>query len=164
MAERDPPSNGELAVAGWFAAFNDRDLEAMLGWMHPDVEFQPLWLAGLRCTYRGHDDIRCWFDEFRRQHHRHRVHLTELASNPGQTLVIGTLHPNHGADPAPFCAIHSLAHGLIVAAHHHMSDPESLLQIEPAPTARALTVTPPRNPPDTPVTVATSATPTTHPG
>jgi len=113
-------------------AFNARDLDAMLGWMHPDVDFHPLWLSGLRRTYRGHDGMRCWFAALQHWRHPHRIHLTELTpSEDGELLAVGTLTHEQHASPTPFCALHRFADGLIISAHHHMSDPDSLLAVCP---------------------------------
>jgi ketosteroid isomerase-like protein len=127
----------ELAVARWIAAFNARDLDAMLAWTHPDVELHPLWLSGLRRTYRGHDGIRCWLAALQLWRHQHRIDLIEISSrDDGQLLAVGTLSHKPSANPTPFCALHRIADELIVIAHHHMSDPDSLLELCPAGRTR----------------------------
>jgi hypothetical protein len=113
-------------------AFNARDLDAMLGLMHPDVDFHPLWLSGLRRTYRGHDGIRCWFGALQLWRHRHRINLIEVTrSDDGELLAVGTLSHEQSASLTPFCGLHRFADGLIIAARHHMSDPDSLLAVCP---------------------------------
>jgi hypothetical protein len=110
----------------------------MLGWMHPDVDFHPLWLSGLRRTDRGHDGIRCWFAALQHWRHQHRINLIEVTrSDDGQLLAFGTLSHEQSASLSPFCGLHRFADGLIIAAHHHMSDPDSLLAVcAPGPADR----------------------------
>jgi ketosteroid isomerase-like protein len=46
-------------------AFNARDVEAMLPFTDPDVEYQPvLAQVGGVSVYRGHDGLRSWFKDF----------------------------------------------------------------------------------------------------
>ena len=42
-------------------AFRRRDLDAFVGYMHPDVEFTSLVLE-VEGTYRGHEGVRSWWD------------------------------------------------------------------------------------------------------
>jgi ketosteroid isomerase-like protein len=57
-------SNLEI-VEGGFEAFNDRGIEGILPFIHPDFEAAtPPELASEPDTYRGHDGIRRWFDSF----------------------------------------------------------------------------------------------------
>ena len=48
-------------VRGTFDAFRDRDLEAFLSYMDPDVEFRSLVLE-IEGTYHGHDGVRSWWE------------------------------------------------------------------------------------------------------
>ncbi len=42
-------------------AFRNRDLDAWLGYLHPDVEFSSLVLE-IEGVYRGHEGARAWWD------------------------------------------------------------------------------------------------------
>ena len=46
------------AVVRWVDAFNERDLQGMLGRFHPEVRFRPLRLVGLDGSSRAHDGVR----------------------------------------------------------------------------------------------------------
>ena len=75
--------------------------------------------------------IRCWFAALKHWRHQHRVNLIEVTrSDDGQMLAVGTLSQSN-PNLTPFCALHRFADGLIIAAHHHMSDPDSLLAVCP---------------------------------
>ena len=47
-------------VRRWVEVFNTRDIEAMLGLCHPDVEFHSVFAAVGGAIYRGHDEMRIW--------------------------------------------------------------------------------------------------------
>jgi len=131
------PVAAELTIARWIEAFNARDLDALLAWTHPNVDFHPLWLSGLRRTYRGHDGIRCRVAGLQVWRHQHRINLLEVSrAGDGQLLAVGTLSHKPSANPTPFCALHQLADELIITAHHHMSDPDSLLALSPPSPAQ----------------------------
>jgi ketosteroid isomerase-like protein len=56
--------NLEIVQRG-FDAFNDRGVEGILPFIHPEFEATtPPNLASEPDTYRGHDGIRRWFDSF----------------------------------------------------------------------------------------------------
>jgi ketosteroid isomerase-like protein len=57
-------SNLEIVERG-FEAFNDRGIEGILPFIHPDFEATtPPELASEPDTYRGHEGIRRWFSSF----------------------------------------------------------------------------------------------------
>jgi ketosteroid isomerase-like protein len=118
------PSHAEEAtVRRWFDAFNSRDLEGMLACMHPYVEFHPLRLHGLDSAYHGHEGVREWFAELQRLEHRHRIELAEVrTSSDGKLVATGTLKIADPAGPASFWALERFEGGMIVAAHHFLSD------------------------------------------
>jgi ketosteroid isomerase-like protein len=130
IASGPAPSAAQQTVAGWIGAFNARDLDAMLALTHPDVALHPLRISGLRSTYRGHGGIRCWFDGIQIGRHQHRIDVIEvLRRDDGQLLAVGTVVHERSAGANPFCALHTLTDELIVTAFHHLSDPDSLLEL-----------------------------------
>jgi ketosteroid isomerase-like protein len=59
-----PEQNLEIVQRG-FEAFNERGVEGILPFIHPEFEATtPPNLASEPDTYRGHDGIRRWFDSF----------------------------------------------------------------------------------------------------
>lgn len=57
-------SNLEIVERG-FDAFNERGIDGILPFIHPDFEATtPPDLASEPDTYRGHDGVRRWFDSF----------------------------------------------------------------------------------------------------
>lgn len=113
----------EATVRRWFDAFNSRNLEGMLACMHPYVDFHPLRLHGLESTYSGHGGVREWFAELQRLEHGHQIELSEVrASSGGKLVAAGTLKTADPAGPASFWALERFEGGMIIAAHHFLSD------------------------------------------
>jgi ketosteroid isomerase-like protein len=114
-------------VSRWMDAFNASDVEAMLTCLDPHVDLQPLRLYGLDGAYHGHDGIRAWFAQLRQLGHQHRIVITDIhTAGVGNVLATGALTTANQADVASFCGLHQLADGMIVAAHHYISDPDML--------------------------------------
>lgn len=113
----------EATVRRWFDAFNSRDLEGMLACMHPHVDFHPLRLHGLDSIYQGHGGVREWFAALQRMEHHHRVELaTVRESADGKLVASGKLAAAAPGGPASFWAVERFEGGMIVAAHHFLSD------------------------------------------
>jgi ketosteroid isomerase-like protein len=55
------PTNREIAERV-FAALQRRDLEALLDWVHPEVEFTSLIAEAEGQTFHGHDGVRDWWN------------------------------------------------------------------------------------------------------
>jgi ketosteroid isomerase-like protein len=112
-----------------FQAFEDRDLDALLGILDDDVEAFPI-LAGMEGGYHGHDGVRRWwaallgtFPDF----HAEIVEVHDLGD-----VTIATLRlQGHGAEsdtPLDVTAwqITQFRHGRCVRWHVHMSKAEAL--------------------------------------
>lgn len=77
MPEPDSPQPDEDRVRRSFAAWNAGDLDGWLGEAHPEAEYGPGIVIGRtegeHVVYRGHDELRRFFDEW------HSVWHAELA-------------------------------------------------------------------------------------
>jgi ketosteroid isomerase-like protein len=89
--------NVELVRRG-HETFNGRDLDGYLALHDVDVEFTPYERAveGLG-PYRGHEDVRRWWDEALEVVPDFQVELEEVRDLGDQVLVRGRLH-GHGAE------------------------------------------------------------------
>ena len=120
----------ETVVSRWVDAFNERELDAMLACLAADVEFHPLKLHGLDGSYRGHDGVRSWYAQLARLQHEHRLSVSRIESTDrDQVLAIGAVSLNGLDAGPPFCGLYALADGLILAAHHYLTEPELLEQL-----------------------------------
>jgi SnoaL-like domain len=120
----------ETIVSRWVDAFNARDLDGMLDCLAVGVDFHPLRLGGLNASYRGHDGVRDWFAQLRRQHQEHRIVISEARCvGSDQVLAVGSLSLAGMPDIGPFCGLHRFADRLIVTVHHYLTDPEMIEQL-----------------------------------
>lgn len=128
--EREAASAGESDTPSfrWVNAFNMRDLAGMLACLDTDVRFHPLKLHGVASTgYQGHEGVERWFADITAQRHDHRIMASEFRTLPdGVILTIGRLGFAAVSAGTPVCGLHEVANGLIVTAHHYMSDPDTL--------------------------------------
>jgi SnoaL-like domain len=118
---------GRDAIVRWVDAFNERDLEGMLARLHPKVRLHPLRLRGLDGSYRGNDGVQRWIARLTQLRHEHVIVLSDVhGSRDDNVLEVGSLRLVGNFEIAPFCALHRIAGGLIVAAHHYLSDSDML--------------------------------------
>jgi ketosteroid isomerase-like protein len=76
------------------AAFNNRDVEALVDLVHPEVEWHPLLpvlLGGEATVYRGHEGVREIFRELDEAFVEMRSDLSEIRVLGEQVLGIGRL-------------------------------------------------------------------------
>ena len=118
----------QAVVGRWIDAFNGRDADRLVACLDPDVELHPLRLCGLAGKYRGHDGVREWFAELDRRHPEQRIEVTEFrTTRDGRLLAAGALLGLD--DQASFCAVHRMQDGMILTAHHYLSDADLLEHI-----------------------------------
>ena len=99
----------------------------MLARFHPEVRFHPLRLAGLDRSYRGHGGVCRWFVRRTQLRHEHVFALSDVhGACDDQVLAVGALALAGEVEIAPFCALHRIIDGLIVAAHHYLPEPAML--------------------------------------
>jgi ketosteroid isomerase-like protein len=117
------PVSHEAVVVNWVDAFNARDIDGMLAVFADNVDFHPLRLGGIAGTYRGHDGVREWFGRLTTLCHEHRVVLNETRHlGDGRIFALGSTSLRSQPDIGPFCPLHRLEGGLIVAAHQYHTD------------------------------------------
>ena len=116
----------EQVVSQWIAAFNRRNLDAMLARLDRDVCFHPLRVVGMAACYEGHDGIRRWFAELSRQKHRHSIELSDVSPlEDGWTLAAGRVVVER-LPGTPFSGLYEIDGEAIVSAHHYFSPVEIL--------------------------------------
>ena len=119
--------HSETIVVEWVEAFNARDLDRMLACLANEVEFRPLRLSGVSGCYRGHDGIREWFTRLRRwrQDHPIIIHGTRAVGD-AHVIVTGAICLDGESHIGSFCAVNRIDDGLILAAHHYLSDADMI--------------------------------------
>jgi ketosteroid isomerase-like protein len=74
------------------AAFNRGDLEAWIGYIHPDVVFEPI-RSLIEGAYRGHAGVRRFFEDNRESFHSFRLNFTDIRDlDDERALAIGAIH------------------------------------------------------------------------
>lgn len=132
----DAVADGQVVVR-WIDAINDGDVDGALDCLDPAATFHPLRL-GVDGAYQGHDGVRRWFERLARQQRRHRIELSELRpTEHADLLAVGMLGYPGEPGISPFCGMYRLAAGLIVMAHHYLSDAETVEQILSPATRRS---------------------------
>jgi ketosteroid isomerase-like protein len=88
-------------VRAIYAAFNARDLEAVLAHLAPDCELDLRGTAaviGREGPYRGHDGMREYFADVERAWDGLRIHADDYRAIPGSVIVMGHVTAQlHGA-------------------------------------------------------------------
>ncbi|HEU4703367.1 MAG TPA: nuclear transport factor 2 family protein [Conexibacter sp.] len=127
----------ERIVVRWIDAINDGDVDGALHCLDPAATFHPLRL-GVDGAYQGHDGVRRWFERLERQQRRHRIELAELRrTEHADLLAAGRLSYPDEPGISPFCGMYRLAAGLIVMAHHYLSDADTVERILGPATRRS---------------------------
>jgi ketosteroid isomerase-like protein len=76
----------------FYAAFNARDLPAILAEMHPEIEFQSRFAQAGGATYHGHDGVRGWLEDLDQAWERLEVELERVVeSGADATIALVTL-------------------------------------------------------------------------
>ena len=83
--------------------------------------------SGVGSSYRGHEGVREWFARLRLLGHDHQIVLSETRDvGGGRVFATGSLTLAREAGVAPFSAVERIDRGLIVAAHHYLTDSDMI--------------------------------------
>jgi len=88
--------NVEVVRRG-FEAFNQRDVDGLVGLCHPDCEWLPFRAQLEGEVYRGHDGIRRFVSELDDDWTEFEIHPEELNDLSGRVLVMGRVRALAGA-------------------------------------------------------------------
>jgi ketosteroid isomerase-like protein len=129
MAETDRD-----VIEAVYAAFAERDVEAVLAYLHPEVEFVAVTgdVAGRGGPYRGHDGVRQYFRDVAELWDELRIVPSDFRHSGDTTLVTGRVSAR---SPARIVAgstgwIWRLAQGLVVYARVYPSAADAMAAFE----------------------------------
>lgn len=109
----------------YVAAYNDRDLEAMLALQDPDVVSHPSRLFGHR-PHTGHAGVREWWEAMVASGRWYEVAVMEIRQlSPDRVAVLGEIR-DHGELLSPWGVVVRIRDGLIVESRSYLSDTELL--------------------------------------
>ena len=129
MAETDRD-----VIEAVYAAFAERDVEGVIAWLHPDVEFSAVTgdHAGRTGPYRGHDGMRQYFRDVAEVWDELRVVPSDFRQSGDTILVTGRVSAR---SPARIVAgstgwIWRLRDGLVAYARVYPSAAEAMSAFE----------------------------------
>jgi len=134
MAERRPPSEAgrpptreeasSLAEA-YVAAYNDRDLEAMIAVLDESIVSHPSKLGGAR-KHEGHAGVRAWWEAMASNEQWYEVLIREIRQiSRDQVAILGEIQ-DRGEPISPWCAVIRIGNGLITESHSYLSEADLL--------------------------------------
>jgi ketosteroid isomerase-like protein len=110
---------------GYVAAYNDRDLEAMLALQDENVVSHPARLFGRR-PHVGHAGVRAWWKAMEASGRWYEVVVRDVRLlEPDRIVVLGDLRDD-GGHLSPWGVVVRVREGLIVESRSYLSDEELL--------------------------------------
>jgi ketosteroid isomerase-like protein len=109
-------------VQQFFVAFNDRDIEATLALVHPEIEFRPLKVHGVD-VWHGRDGVAELWRQMRELGLDHRIDVSEVRErHDGDLAVLGVVRPGDTG----FVGLYRIQDGLVRDARHYFADDDTL--------------------------------------
>jgi ketosteroid isomerase-like protein len=107
------------------AAYNERDLDAMLALMDEDAVSNPARLFGQR-SHRGHADVREWWQTMVDSGRWYQVVVAEIRLLPPDRVAVFGELLDHGEPLSPWGVLVRVRDGLIVESRSYLSEKELL--------------------------------------
>ena len=123
----DPLTSAQAVTLAerYVAAYNDRDLEAMLAVQDESIVSYPSRLAGAT-THRGYEGVRAWWNAMAAAGTWYEVVINEIRQHrPDRVVIIGEIQ-EHGEPISPWCVVIRVRKGLIVESRSYLSESDLL--------------------------------------
>ena len=112
----------------YVAAYNDRDLQAMLAVQDENIVSYPARLAGAT-PHRGHDGVRAWWNAILATGTWYEVVINDIRQHdPDRIVILGEIH-EHGERISPWCVVIRVRNGLIIESRSYLSESDLLEQL-----------------------------------
>ena len=109
----------------YVAAYNDRNLEAMLELQHENVVSYPSRLFGVR-EITGRDGVRVWWEAMVASGRWYEVVVDDIRQiGPDRVAILGEIRDG-GERLIPWVVVMRVRDGLIIESHSYLSDEELL--------------------------------------
>jgi hypothetical protein len=119
----------ERLARGYIAALNERELEPLLEFVDPAIEFYPTALSRTRRRYVGHAGIQEWLETAEARGNRYHGHVTEVRNLGGDRWAILGDVLFDGEKTAPLGVVIRLRDGLIIESRSYLSDEDLLREL-----------------------------------
>jgi ketosteroid isomerase-like protein len=129
----DEPDPQHRLVRRWARAVNDRDLEALVSYSHPEIDCYPLQIATVSGHYQGHDGMRRWIDDMIASDIGHQVRFVGIRTLPdGRIALFGELYVE-GKLISPYSLIATVRDGKVASMRSYLSDEETMRHLKLIP-------------------------------
>lgn len=124
-------------VRAMLAAFERRDVDGALAYVHPEVELRPYatqGMAGRDGHYRGHDGIREYFADVAKVWHELVVIAEDYRAAAGSVVVFGRVrgYNDETTVDSPVIWVWKLRDGLVCSGQVFPTPAAALASVEPA--------------------------------
>jgi ketosteroid isomerase-like protein len=122
-------SDAERLGHAYVAAYNERDLDAMLAVLDPDVVAYPSPLFERRPANVGHDGVRAWWQTMIDADRWYEVvvsHIRQAAD--GQWAIVGEIQQD-GQFESPWLLVFRIRDGLISESRSYLSDEQVVAEL-----------------------------------
>jgi ketosteroid isomerase-like protein len=127
--------DAERIGRAYVAAYNERDLDAMLAVLDPDVIAHPSPLFERRPANIGHDGVRVWWQTMIDAGRWYEVVISRIrAAADGQWAIVGEIQQD-GESQSPWLLIFRLRNGLICESRSYLSDEAVVVELGRLPDA-----------------------------
>jgi hypothetical protein len=117
-----------LLAESYVAAYNDRDLEAMLALQDEQVISYPSPLFGHR-RLAGHEGVRTWWEAMVASGRWYEVVAHDIRElRPDRVVILGEIR-DRGERLSPWGVVVRVRNGLIIESHSYLSDGELLEEL-----------------------------------
>jgi hypothetical protein len=115
-------AEAEHLARSYVAAYNDRNLGALLALMHPEIVSHPSPLFERHPVYNGHDGIRAWWNGMAATGRWYDVVVEEVRGiGADQWAIVGEICEK-GETLSPWVVVFRVRDGLIAESRSYLSD------------------------------------------
>jgi hypothetical protein len=128
--DTEPLTHAEAVwlAQSYVAAYNDRDLEAMLALQDENVVSYPSRMFGRR-RITGHDGVRSWWEAMAASGRWYEVVVGDIRRvGPERVAILGEIR-DRGERLSPWGVVVRIRDGLIIESHSYLSDTELLEEL-----------------------------------
>ena len=112
----------------YVAAYNDRDLDAMLAVQDENVVSHPTRFTGA-ASHVGHEGVRAWWEAMVAADRWFEVVISEIRQpDHDRVAILGAIY-DHGELVSPWCVVIRVCNGLIVESRSYLSERDLLEQL-----------------------------------